>query len=103
MVEAPQHQDAWEHKRAIREYEDFLEEIFDRIGGNPAKTRRRKEQFKALYDDPALWRDPESFKKLYEDLRKEIIALGQIYVGAMNKRIQEKFGSNSPHIVEARL
>ena len=103
MIDTPQHQEAWEHKRAILEYETFLEEIFDRIGGNPAKTQRRKAQFKALYEDPALWRDPESFKKLYEDLRKEIIALGQIYVGAMNRRIQEKFGSNSPHIVEARV
>ncbi|MEQ9317236.1 MAG: hypothetical protein RLN72_15390 [Henriciella sp.] len=103
MNAAPQHQEAWEHKRAIWEYEQYLEEIFDRIGANPTRTKRRKDQFKAIYEDPELWRDPDSFKKLYEDLRNEIIALGQIHIGAMNKRILEKFGSNSPHKVEARV
>ena len=103
MNAAPEHQEAWEHKRAIWEYEQYLEEVFDRIGGNPAKTKRRKEQFREIYEDPELWRDPDSFKKLYEDLRKEIIALGQIHMAAANKRIAREFGLNSPHIVEPRV
>ncbi|MEM5516810.1 hypothetical protein WNY37_07600 [Henriciella sp. AS95] len=102
MNAAPEHQDAWEHKRAIWAYEEYLEEVFERIGGSPSKTKRRKEQFREIYDDPELWRDPESFTKLYEDLRKEIIALGQIHLGAMNKRVVQEFGPNSPHVVEPR-
>ncbi|GGB64075.1 hypothetical protein [Henriciella pelagia] len=103
MSSTPEHQEAWDHKRAIWEYEQYLEAVFDRIGGNPSRTKRRKDQFREIYEDPELWRDPDSFKKLYEDLRKEIIALGQIHMAAMNKHIRETFGPNSPHIVEPRL
>lgn len=103
MSDAPQHQEAWDHKRAILEYEAFLEETFERIAASPVRISRRKQQFKELYEDPELWRDPESFKKLYEDLRKEIIALGAISVGNANRRLREKFGPNTHHLVEARI
>lgn len=101
MADAPQHQEAWEHKRAIREYEDFLEEIFVRMGADKAAVSRRKKQFQALYDDPGMWKDPAEFKKLYGDLRREILALGAIHVSAANKRLKETFGSNTQHLVEA--
>ena len=103
MAETPQHQDAWEHKRAIREYEDFLEEIFMRMGAKSASVSRRKAQFQEIYDDPETWRDPGTFRKLYGDLRREILALGALHVSSANKRVREAFGPNSPHLVEATI
>ncbi|WP_018146602.1 hypothetical protein [Henriciella marina] len=102
MTEVPQHQEAWEHKRAIREYEDFLEEIFARMGADKTAVSRRRSQFQAIYDDPSTWREPEDFKKLYADLRREILALGALHVSAANKRLKETFGPNTQHFVEAQ-
>ena len=101
MTDTPQHQDAWEHKRAIRAYEDFLEEIFVRMGADKTAINRRKTQFQAIYDDPQTWRDPAEFKKLYADLRREILALGALHVSAANKRLKETLGPNTQHFVEA--
>ncbi|MEE2877735.1 MAG: hypothetical protein VX593_01900 [Pseudomonadota bacterium] len=102
-MEAPQHQEAWDHKRAIREYETFLEEIFERMGAKKVSISRRKQQFEDIFDDPQTWRDPASFKKLYSDLRREILALGAIHVSAANKRLREKFGAKTHHFVEAQV
>ena len=100
MTDTPQHQDAWDHKRAIMEYEAFLEERFRNIGVSPARLNKRKQQFQAIIDNPAIWRDPDAFKRLYTDLRREIIALGTVSVSVANRRIREKFGANTPHFVE---
>lgn len=102
MNEVPQHQEAWEHKQAIRAYEAFLEEIFVRMGADKAAVGRRKSQFQAIYEDPSTWRHPEDFKKLYADLRREILSLGAIHVSAANKRLKETFGPNTQHFVEAQ-
>lgn len=100
MTDTPQHQDAWDHKRAIMEYEAFLQERFRAIGISPARLNKRKQQFQAIIDNPEVWREPETFKKLYSNLRREIIAMGAVNVSVANRRIREKFGANSPHFVE---
>ena len=100
MTDTPQHQDAWDHKRAIMEYEAFLQERFRAIGITPARLNKRKQQFQAIIDNPDVWREPETFKRLYSNLRREIIAMGAVNVSVANKRIREKFGANSPHFVE---
>lgn len=100
MTDTPQHSDAWDHKRAIMEYEAFLQERFRAIGITPARLNKRKQQFQAIIDNPDVWREPETFKRLYSNLRREIIAMGAVNVSVANKRIREKFGANSPHFVE---
>jgi len=100
VTDTPQHQDAWDHKRAIMEYEAFLQERFRAIGISPARLNKRKQQFQAIIDNPEVWREPETFKKLYSNLRREIIAMGAVNVSVANRRIREKFGANSPHFVE---
>ena len=100
MTDTPQHQDAWDHKRAIMEYEAFLQERFRAIGISPARLNKRKQQVQAIIDNPDVWREPETFKRLYSNLRREIIAMGAVNVSVANKRIREKFGANSPHFVE---
>lgn len=100
MSDTPQHQDAWDHKRAIMEYEAFLQERFRSIGVSPARLTKRKQQFQAIIENPEVWRDPDEFKRLYANLRRDILALGVVNVSLANKRIREKFGANTPHFVE---